>query len=267
MAVELISIESLEPVLREGPLAVLCDIDGTVAPIVSHPEDAHISPRAKAALEALIARGVRVAFVTGRALEMARQMVGVQGAYFAANHGINIMTDGTVHTPEAVRPYVEWAQHVIEDVCADGVPEGVIVEDKGPIVAFHYRNAESEPEALAAIEHAIGHSEPARYFRVQHGRKVLELRPPLAVDKGTAVVALARRMGASSVICLGDDATDMDMFRGVDELRLKGVPGASVAVWSPEIAPEVMDATDYWVKGVEGVEWLLEEVLRVLPAE
>lgn len=264
MGVELTTVEALEPVLCEPPLAVLCDIDGTVAPIVSHPEDARISPRAHAALEELIARGVGVAFVTGRALEMARQMVGIPGAYFAANHGLNILTDGRIETSEAVRPYVEWAQHVVEDVCSINVP-GLIVEEKGPVVAFHYRNAESESAALEAIEAAIKRSEHARYFRVQRGRKVLELRPPLEIDKGTAVKALVRRLGARSVLCLGDDATDMDMFRGVDELRAKGVPGVSIAVWSPELAPEVMEATDYYVYGVEGVEWLLEELVRVLP--
>ncbi len=264
MAVELTSLAPLEPIIQQRPLAILSDIDGTLAPIVSHPELAHITDRARNAIQALIERDVRMAFVTGRALEMARQMVNTPGAYFAANHGINILMDDVIYTPEEVRPYVQWAQDVIAEVCKVDIP-GVIVEDKGPVVAFHYRMAPSERQALAAIEAALNDAEAAKHFRIQQGRKVLELRPPLELDKGTAVTMLAGHMGAKGVLCMGDDATDMDMFRGVEELRAKGIPGASIAVWSPEIAPEVLEATDYYVLGVRGIEWLLEELLRVLP--
>ena len=31
----------------------------------------------------------------------------------------------------------------------------------------------------------------------------------------------------------------------------------TVAVWSEEVAPEVMANADYYVEGVPGVEWLL----------
>jgi trehalose 6-phosphate phosphatase len=264
MAEELRDIEPLRPLIARSPLAIFSDIDGTLAPIVPNPEDASISPRARAAIQKLLAAGARVAFITGRALEKARQIVDVEGAYFAANHGINVYADGEVETPEEVRPYVAWAQQVIRDLADIDVP-GVIVEDKGPVVAFHYRQAPSDAQAVAAIRAAISSSEAASRFRVQDGRKVIELRPPLDLDKGTAVVALAQSMGAAAVLCLGDDATDLDMFRGVQQLRAEGTPGANISVWSAEINPLVLESTDYFLRGVEGVEWLLEEVLRALP--
>jgi trehalose 6-phosphate phosphatase len=265
LAEELRSIEPLRPLLALTPLAILSDIDGTVAPIVPYPEDARITNRARAALRELINRGVSVAFVTGRALEMARAMVDVPEADFAANHGLNIHVDGETHTPENVRPYVRRAQDVLLEIGEIDVP-GVIVEDKGPVIAFHYRLAASEAQALAAIRAALKASSAAESFRIQEGRKVLELRPPLEVDKGTAVADLVDRMGASAVLVLGDDATDMDMFRGQRELSALGTRGAGIAVWSPEISPAVLQATDYFVRGVNGVEWLMEEILKALPA-
>lgn len=263
MAEELRDIEPLRPLLDRKPFVILSDIDGTLAPIVPNPEDARISGRAREALLALIDEGVGVGFITGRALEKARDIVDIPGAYFAGNHGLNIAADGVVEAPEELRPYVGWAQQVIRDLGDLNVP-GVIVEDKGPVVAFHYRMAEEENAAQAAIERAIEASESARNFRVQQGRKVIELRPPLAIDKGTAVEALAERMGAQSVLTMGDDATDLDMFRGVRDLRERGTPGVSVSVWSYEIQPVVLESTDYFVRGVEGVEWMLEEIVKAL---
>lgn len=263
MAEELRDIEPLRPLLDRKPFAILSDIDGTLAPIVPNPEDAHISARARNALLALIEAGVGVGFVTGRALEKAREIVDIRGAYFAGNHGLNIAADGFAEAPEELRPYVAWAQQVIRDASHVKIP-GVIVEDKGPVVAFHYRMAEDEDAARAAIEGAIGSSEAALNFRVQQGRKVIELRPPLAIDKGTAVETLAKRLGARSVLTMGDDATDLDMFRSVGVLREQGTLAASVSVWSYEVQPEVLESTDYFVRGVEGVEWLLEEIVKAL---
>lgn len=263
MATELHNIEPLRPLLEHRPLGVLSDIDGTVAPIVANPEDARISERARELLGLLMEEGVKVAFVTGRALEKAREIVGFPDVYFAANHGLNIFSNGTIETPESVRPYVGWAGDVLKDLAAIDVP-GVIVEDKGPVIAFHYRKAESESQAVAAIRAAIKASHAAQAFRVQEGRKVLELRPPLSIDKGTAVDTLAKRMEVASVICMGDDATDMDMFSGVERLKVRGIPAASIAVWSPEIPDVVLEHTDYMVRGVEGTEWLLGEVLKAI---
>ena len=66
------------------------------------------------------------------------------------------------------------------------------------------------------------------------------------------------------MLAIGDDATDLDMFRGVRDLREAGIAGASVAVWSDEVEPRALESTDYFVRGVEGVEWLLEELAKAL---
>jgi trehalose 6-phosphate phosphatase len=264
MAEELRDIEPLGSLLGCQPLGIVSDIDGTLAPIVDDPDAAAISPHCRALLQALMAAGVRVALVSGRSLEKARAMAGLPGAVLAANHGLDIWVDGQVETPGDVREYVQRAKTVLQELGRLNVP-GMTVEDKGPVLAFHYRRSKAEADARQAILEALRASPSALAFRIQEGRKVIELRPPLAIDKGTALALLVSRMGARGVLCLGDDTTDVDMFRGVAQLRRGGMPAVNVAVHSPEISPLVLETADYWVRGVAGVEWLLAEIITALP--
>ncbi len=256
-------IEPLRELLTHGPLGFVSDIDGTLAPIVPRPQDARVSPGCRARLQELMAAGVKVAFVTGRELDVARGMTGLEGAAYAANHGLTLWVDGREETPEGVREYVSLARQVVAEIGPVDAP-GVLIEEKGPALAFHYRQAADEEAAQRAILSAIGGSPAAGAFRIHEGRKVIELRPPLAIDKGTALTGLAARLELGAVICVGDDATDIDMFRAVARLREGGLPGVSVAVASDEVTSEVMAAADYSVEGVRGVERLLSAVLRAL---
>jgi len=265
VAAELVSIEPLREIISRQPLGILSDIDGTLAPIVPDPAAAAVSPRTRRLLEALIARGVKVALVSGRDVEAARRIVGIQTAAYAGNHGLHIYLGGTTETTEEVQHYLSQARTVLAQIKTVPCP-GVTIEDKGPVIAFHYRNAGDEASAREAIFAAIRSARSAGQFSVYEGRKVIELRPPLEINKGTAIVHLAERLGIRSAIALGDDMTDMDMFKGIAQLRKKGIAAATIAVWSEEAPPELLRATDYYVVGVPGVEWLLDQVLRALPA-
>jgi trehalose 6-phosphate phosphatase len=241
----------------------LSDIDGTLAPIVPRPEDARVIDRARESLGALVAKGVRVALITGRTLEMARKMVGLEGVSYAANHGLELWVDGDGETTQEATEYSFLARQAIRDLEGLGTP-GVEVEDKGPVIGVHYRRAVDGESARRMILGAIARSSAASQFRVHEGRKVVELRPAVAVDKGTAAVALMRRLGARGVVCVGDDTTDLDMFGVVRRMREEGLGGMTVAVRSEEATSDLMEGADYWVDGVEGVEWLLAEMVRGL---
>jgi len=264
MAEELTEIGLLRPLLGRSPLAFISDIDGTLAPIVARPEEAVISPRCRLLLKELLERGVRIALITGRPLDVARAMVALEGITYAANHGLSLWLEGE-ETPVMLDEYVGRVQQVMREIAGGGIP-GVTLENKGPVLALHYRGAVNEEAARKAILRAVQASPAARAFRLHEGRKVMELRPPVDIDKGTALAALVPRLSAAAVICLGDDTTDIDMFRAVGRLREAGLPGVTVAVRSEEATPEVLASADYWVDGVPGVERLLAELLTALPA-
>jgi trehalose 6-phosphate phosphatase len=263
MAQFLRDIEPLSAVLQHRPLGIFSDIDGTLAPIVARPEEARVSPRCRDLLQELVGAGAKVGLITGRALPVAREMTGVEGVAFAANHGLELYVDGRLHPQVDLQPYVDATRAVLDQMRGLAI-QGLVIEDKGPIVAFHYRNSLNEWAARASILDAIGASDIAQKLVVQEGRKVIELRPPLDLNKGTALAELSRVLGVESIVCLGDDRTDLDMFRAARRLRDEGTPAAAIAVQSSEVSPDLLETADYFVKGVDGVQWLLGELLTAL---
>ena len=90
------------------------------------------------------------------------------------------------------------------------------------------------------------------------GRKVLEVRPPVEADKGTAVRQLLRQAGVDRALFAGDDTTDLDGFRGLREAGLE--LAVCVAVASAEAPPELAEQAELVVEGTEGLLALLHQL-------
>jgi trehalose 6-phosphate phosphatase len=246
--------------LREAPAraAVLTDVDGTLAPIASRPEQAAVPGRASEALRRLSERYGLVGCVSGRQAVEARRLVGVEGIAYAGNHGLELLLPG-----EAA-PRLDPSLAGREDGAAEFVAAldagaldaaGLRLEDKGPIQALHWRGAGDERTAEArAREVAVeaGHAG----LEARWGRKVLELRPVGGGGKDAAVAALLAADGIDAAVYAGDDRTDLDAFRRLRELREEGKLEAAfcVGIVSAEAPPELAEESDLRVEGPEG--WL-----------
>ncbi len=135
-------------------------------------------------------------------------------------------------------------------------------EDKGAIAAFHWRGAPDEEAAEQAVREIAEEAEN-QGFAVHWGRKVLEVRPPVAFDKGLGIAALIRGEDLAAAMYVGDDTTDLDAFRGLRGLAEEGELGVAlcVAVASDEAPPELAREADLTVDGPGGVRGLLEALL------
>jgi trehalose 6-phosphate phosphatase len=194
--------------LSGTPLVLLLDIDGTISAIAPRPADATVLPVALDALRSLVrSDGVVVGLVSGRMADDVRRLVRIEPVWVIGNHGAEIVSpDGQ----ETVEPSVAAFEGAVAAARRSLEASGVAVEDKRWTLTAHYRATGIEPrEAVSrvAAEHGLV---------VVAGKKVLELRPPVTVNKGTAVVALADRVGGfrsgASILYAGDDATDEDAF-------------------------------------------------------
>jgi len=230
--------------------AVVCDIDGTLAPIAPTPEQATVLPAALPELERLVERYTLVACVTGRPAVQARRMVPIPGVAISGNHGLEVMHgDDVTVVPQAAR-YLDAVHEALLVVENDGLlPElGCRVEDKGVTFTVHYRGSPRPDHALRYLEAQIVPKLDRAGLAWSFGRMVLEVRPPVAIDKGSAVRRLRGRKRITDLMYIGDDRTDLDAFR---EATIK------IAVRSAEGPPELIEQADACVDGPEQVVALL----------
>ena len=252
--------------LRDDPAsaAVLCDVDGTLAPIVGDPDDAAVPEQTRETLRELAGLYALVACVSGRRAVEARRLVGVDELAYAGNHGLELLLPGEdePRLDPSLRDRESAAADFLASVDADGLSTvGLRPEDKGPIQALHWRGVDDERGAEArAREIAIEAGREG--LETRWGRKVLELRPAGGGGKEAAVGAMLAEDGIKTAIYGGDDRTDVDAFGRLHEMRDKGrlETAVCVGVLSPEAPSELAEQADLTVDGPAG--WLT--VLRAL---
>jgi trehalose 6-phosphate phosphatase len=266
---------ALAPLLEDpATTAVVTDFDGTLAPIVDRPGDARALDGTADVLEGLVHRFGVVAVLSGRPVSFlvdhltppgqasgpeAPGSPGPAQPRFVGLYGLEWSgEDGTVGVEPGVerwRPVVGESARRLRSVA----PKGVVVEAKGLTVTVHWRGA---PEATARVASAVEAEVAHTGLRAHPGRFSIELRPPLDIDKGSALRRLVA--GCSAACYFGDDLGDLPAFATLAELAShEGMATVAVAVTDAESAAEVAAAADVVVPGpraaLDALRWLAEE--------
>lgn len=249
---------------RADRAAVFLDYDGTLAPIVDDPAAARPLAGVPAVLDHLARRYHLVAVVSGRPVAFLLEVLGhPAGVHLAGLYGMEAAGPRPGAGPGAeveieVDPEVAPWRPVVGEVtaaAARALPSGAEVEAKGLTVTLHWR---ARPEVADAVR-ALARREMARTGLVaQPGRMALELRPPVAADKGTVVRRLAAGLAAAA--CFGDDLGDLPAFAALADLERAGLAVARVAVADADSPPEVAAAADLVVEGPAAALRLLEQM-------
>jgi len=226
------------------------DIDGTLAPIVARPWDAHIPDELQVRLAALTATRT-VAIITGRAIADAKPMLGFSPRYLIGNHGAEGVPGFESASASYARDCSKWLEELRGDNEAWRATPGITLEDKAYSIAFHYRQAQPREAALRLVEERATRLVPLP--RLIHGNCVLNLVPREAPHKGDALRALLAHSGCERSFYVGDDVTDEDVFR----LKLP-------AVLSVGIDPEPGSAADLFLPDQGEVIRLLDEVTKMI---
>ena len=166
-----------------------------------------------------------------------------------------VASDGSV----AVDPSLEHWRGPVDEIrqrAERESPPGVHVEPKGLSVTLHWR---ADPVSEPWVEDFARQAEDRAGLLGQRGRMSIELRPPVATDKGTVVREIGAGYRAASYF--GDDLGDLAAFRALDQLAELGLAVTRVAVVDPESPPQVLEAADLLVAGPGGAVALLEELV------
>ena len=259
------TVSALLPDVRARRWGLFCDIDGTISDIAPRPEQARVRPGAKRSLEALATRLAAVAVVTGRDMREALSMVEADNIVYFATHGLERWEDGRLTVAPEAEPYLDRLRSVTAELTNRLTLPGIVVQAKQVGLSVHYRLA-SDPESTRdAVLEAVASAAAADWMVVRHGRMVVELLLPVAIDKGTSLSALVKERDLDGALVLGDDVTDVNMFKAASELQADGVLRAvNIGVVGDETPAEVMEATEHRLNGVDEAEsfltWLSGEL-------
>lgn len=252
----------LAPLVGLPRVGLVTDVDGTISPIVAHPEDAQVTPRSRDLLAALRQTLALVAVVSGRGAADVRDRVGLPDLVYAGNHGLEWWRDGKIElAPGAARfrPALEAVLAALRDY---GLAPGMQIEDKGATVSIHYRRA-ADPSAILEQYTPLLQSLVNQHgLALFPGRMIFELRPPLDVNKGTAFRQLVEVFRLDGAVYLGDDITDADALRAARDLREAGrCVAVGLGVESDHTPAAVRENADLFLSGIQDVEaflaWLL----------
>lgn len=214
------ALQHVQEIVERGDrLAVFLDYDGTLTPIVSHPEEAWLPDSMQQTLRSLAAR-VPVAILSGRDVDDLRGRVLVDGIVYAGSHGFDIAGAGGLRRElgAAYLPVLDKAETELREALNE--IQGAQLERKHFSVAAHYRNVNAtEAFKVALAVDAVGARH--RELRRMNGKKVYELLPDVDWNKGKAMLWLLETLGLEGQnalpICIGDDRTDEDAFRVLEK--------------------------------------------------
>ena len=223
--------------------ALLLDVDGTLAPIVPRPDDAHMPDETRSLLRELAARYALVACVSGRSSAEARRIVGVEELLYVGTHGLELAPGAAVWRDqiELFAATVDWPTEWIEN--------------KSLSLSLHYRQSPEPEKSHLALERIAEAAEEVGLYS-RFGRMLLEILPPVDADKGTAIRSLLDERGLTRALYAGDDTTDLDAFRALEGLEL----GICVALTSSEAPAALVEAADIVLAGPNELVELLRAI-------
>lgn len=244
---------------RADRCVLFFDFDGTLAPVQDDPTDVRPVPEVMTAIAAL-AGVVKVVIVSARPVEFLHErFAGLRGVDLYGLYGLEHRHGGETVTEPAALPWVAPMAELAERARRE-LPGSALVEYKRLSVALHYRTA---PDLAPALE-AWSRVEADRLgLRLQTGRMVIELKPPVDRDKGMVIEQVARSVGCAWYF--GDDVSDIKAFAA---LRAKEASdpdffGVCVAVANPETGREVAEAADLTIESPRALaDFLADAVPR-----
>ena len=204
--------------IRDEPLALFLDVDGTLLEIAATPDRVRVPGSLRNTLEITFGRQQgALALLSGRSLDDLDELFYPSVFPASGKHGLEVrLPSGKIVRPEFDRSFLDRARHWLGLLQKDN--HGLILEDKGVALAMHYRLAPKlAPEVEVVMNEMV--AELGEAFIVRPGKCVSELMPR-GFDEGSAIQLLVkeREFAGRTPVFVGDDLTDEIGFQAVNEM-------------------------------------------------
>jgi len=246
--------DKLKNKLSDKSILLFLDYDGTLTPIVETPDKAVISKEKKGLIDKLsTSSNCRVAIISGRSLSDIKGLVGLKDIIYAGNHGLEIEGPKIKFESQVSLRLRSVIRNIYEDMVSRfSKIKGVLIEDKGLAISVHYRLVdEKDMQEFLGIFNEITdpyivHSK----IKINTGKKVYEIKPPVMWDKGKVVLWLLASQqfllekNKILPVYIGDDVTDEDAFKALKNKGLTifvGEQGDSEAQYYLKTTEEVTE--------------------------
>ena len=241
-----------------GKLLLCTDFDGTLVTFTGVPSQTKLPGETRELLKKLTAvDGLHLAVISGRGFEELTELVPLENASLAGNHGLKIrFASGSTYKPDIAEEIHETISCLNESVRENFAgKEGIIIEDKGFGLALHYRQFEGDQEEIKDRFRKIWSRHEIPELELIKGAKLLEVRPS-TWNKGDAVRLLQEESEEVPTIYIGDDTTDEDAFAVLREQEF-GFPVLVSQVEDDDSLAQYRLANPQEVKG------FLEDLYRI----
>jgi trehalose 6-phosphate phosphatase len=245
--------------LAEDPAAsgVVLDFDGVLSPIVEDPTTSAMPDHVTAVLNRLAGRLGLLAVMSGRPAKFLMDRVRVEGIPLFGSYGIEQVQGGELQIDKEAEGWltpVREAGDALTELLASS--PGVRVERKSVSVAVHWRQAPDQEAAAIEVRQATAMVAASKGLALEPGKLVEELRPPIEINKGTAIRGLLAGRGLQTIAYAGDDLGDLPALDVVRD-ELHGY--ALVVDHGTETDQKLLNAASQVFTGTEGfADWLAD---------
>ena len=207
-------------IINSRKIIFFLDYDGTLVPIRRKPQYAIISPKRRQVLKHLAAQSwAKVYIISGRTLKNVMQLVRVRQLGYAGNHGFELFDKYLQLNNKKVKAAKKVIAEIYRRLKADLKYKGMILENKTYTLSIHYRMIKKR--SVEKFKNDV-YNITANYLNKKNivittGKKVIEIRPDIAWNKGSIVRWLVTHIKGKSKfpIYIGDDTTDEDAFKAL----------------------------------------------------
>ena len=248
-------------------MGLITDVDGTISQIAPKSQQAKVSPLCHYYLSDLCHRLALVAAISGRAAIDIKNMVKIEGMVYIGNHGLERLAEGHSQFQKEAQGYTGVIKAAIAELTPLLSIEGISIDNKGITASIHYRLCHEPQSAEREILKAVAALSQVSSLRVIKERMSIDLLPPVAVNKGTAVLDLIQEYHLQGGIYLGDDLTDVDAFKALHAAsRDLDFQGLAIGITSQEMPERLVAEADFTLDGVSDVErflrWMSQDALQ-----